>query len=234
MKKINYLGMMVLSFSVCADSDNSWNGCYLGAHGGSANVDNHFVATFFAEEPLNKDIGSVDDSSGIYGLQAGCRMQLSNSDWVLGFKVSGSEGDTNAKHLYIEGTSENNYVSYQSENLATISAQLGFLLSDVSLLYMNLGYGQVQMLVQDTDPTYYRGPIFFQNKRTLEDVLVGVGYEHRLSDHWSVFAEYNRIDFGKDRDVPLHDLSNFWDINDYTADISHDMDFFQLGVNFSF
>lgn len=232
MKTIKYLSLLAVSLTVNAE-DHSWDGCYFGAHGGSANVDNQFVATFFAEEPLNKDIGSVDDSAGIYGLQAGCRMQL-DSDWVLGFKLSGSEGDTHAKHLYIEGTSENNYVSYKSENLATLSAQLGYLLSDASLLYMNLGYGQMQMLVQDTDPTYYRGAIFFQNKRTLEDVMLGVGYEYRLSDHWSVFAEYNRIDFGKDRDVPLHDLSNFWDINDYTADISHDMDFFQLGVNFNF
>ncbi len=232
MKKIKYLGLLAVSLSIHAE-EHAWDGCYLGAHGGSANVDNHFVATFFEGESIDSDIGTVDDSGGIYGLQAGCRMQL-NSDWVLGFKISGSEGDSQSKHLYIDGTSENNYVSYQSENLSTVSAQLGFLLADDSLLYMNLGYGQLQMLVQDTDPTYFRGPIFFQNKRTIEDVLVGVGYEHRLSDHWSVFAEYNRIDFGTDRDVPLHDFSNFWDINDYTADISHDLDFFQLGVNFSF
>lgn len=234
MKKISLVSMLALSASsIAAEENRLWNQCYLGAHAGSANVENHFVGTFFEGEVINTDLGTVKDDGMQYGLQVGCRMQL-NDHWVLGGKISASDGETDAKHLYLGGTSVNNYVAYESKNLSSISGQLGFLLTDNSLLYLNLGYGQIQMTIQDTDPTYYRGEIFFQNKRTLNDLLLGVGFEHRFNGHWSLFLEYNQIDFGTDRNVPLNDYSNFWDINDYTADISHDMNYFQVGLNYNF
>ncbi len=234
MKSIKYAGLLAVSFSAFgAEKSMDWSGCFIGAHGGTARIDNHFVGTFFEGESYNDNLGTVESDGEFFGLQAGCRMQFS-SDWVLGFRISGSDGETDARHLYINGTGPDNFVSYESDNLASISGQLGFLLSDASLLYMNLGYGQIQMTVQDTDPFYQPGAIFFQNKRTLDDLVVGIGYEYRFSDHWSVFAEYNQIDFGTDRSVSLNDFSDYWDINDYTADIEHDMDYFQLGVNFNF
>ena len=105
-------------------------------------------------------------------------------------------------------------------------------MSDTSLIYLNLGYGQIGMTIEDTDPNYQR-PIYFQHIKTQRDLLFGLGYEYRFNKNWSLFAEYNQIDFGTDRGVVLNDLSD-WEIDDYTADISHEMTYFKIGVNFSF
>ncbi|MCX7546238.1 outer membrane protein [Marinicella gelatinilytica] len=231
MKVYKYISLLGLSFSAMTVSANKWNGCYAGIHAGTAEVDNRFVTTYFAEEEYNDDLGSVEGDGEFFGVQAGCRMQF-NNNWLIGARISASHGDTHAKHLYINGTGPTNFVSYQSDDLITLTGQLGFLISDKSLLYMNLGFGQIEMLIEDTDPNYQR-PIYFQHKKTQRDLLLGVGYEYRFNRHWSLFAEYNQIDFGTDRGVVLNDLSD-WEIHDYTADISHDMDYFKLAVNFSF
>ncbi|GAA4808736.1 hypothetical protein GCM10011365_16800 [Marinicella pacifica] len=230
MRSFKYLGLLALSCSAMAASDD-WRGCYVGVHGGSAEVDSSYRGVFFVGDVINDNLGTVSGDGEFFGAQVGCRMLVSDN-WVLGLRLSGSDGDTNARHPYINGTSPTNYVSYDADNLVTLSGQFGFLLSEASLLYVNLGYGQIDMLVEDTDPNYQE-PIYFQHKDTLDDVMVGVGFEYRFNANWSVFAEYNQIDFGTERNVLLTDLST-WDIDDYQADIGHEMDFFKLGVNFQF
>jgi opacity protein-like surface antigen len=232
MKNATYIGLIALGFSATATADNdTWNGCFAGLHGGFAQVESSFRGTFFAGGPIDDDLGSVEGDGEFFGAQLGCRFQLGDS-WVLGLRLSGSEGETDARHLYINGTGPTNFVSYESENLAALTSQLGVLIGDRSLVYLNLGYGRIDMLVEDTDPEYEE-PIYFRRRDTLSDIMLGVGYEYRFSDRWSVFAEYNQIDFGTERDALLTDLST-WDINDYTADIGHEMDFVKLGVNFTF
>jgi opacity protein-like surface antigen len=234
MKNICAISLLVFGTSaLAAEGNRLWNQCYVGAHAGSASVENHFVGTFFAEEVINDDLGAKKGDGEQFGIQVGCRKQLSDQ-WVLGMKVSGSEGKNESKQIYLGGTGINNFVSYESNNYSSISGQIGFLLSDNSLLYLNLGYGQVQLTIEDSDPTYIPEPILFRNKRTLNDVLLGLGFEHRFNNQWSLFAEYNQINFGSDRNVVFNDLSNYWDIDDYTATVSHDMNYFQVGLNYNF
>ena len=232
MNVIKYIGLTAFGLSAVAAADTEkWSGCFVGLHGGFAQVESSFRGTFFVGGAIDDDLGSVEGDGEFFGAQAGCRLRFSDN-WVLGLRVGGSKGKTNARHLYINGTGPTNFVSYESKDLATLTSQLGFLISEDSLVYLNLGYGRIDMLVEDTDPNYHE-PIYFQRKDTLSDFMVGIGYEYRFSDRWSAFAEYNRIDFGTERDALLTDLST-WDINDYTADIGHEIDFFKLGVNFSF
>lgn len=232
MKSMKYIGLTALGLSATATADTeSWSGCFVGLHAGLAQVESSFTGTYFAGGAIDDDLGSVEGDDEFLGAQAGCRLQLGDH-WVLGLRIDGSRAETNARHLYINGTGPTNFVSYESEDLATLTSQLGFLINERSLIYLNLGYGRIDMLVEDTDPDYLE-PIYFQRKDRLSDLMVGVGFEYRFNDRWSAFGEYNRIDFGTERDAPLTDLST-WDINDYTADIGHEMDFFKLGVNFSF
>ena len=207
---------------------NDWSGCYIGASASILESSNQWTTDIFQGEVLNENAGSADADDEAIGIQFGCNF-LESEDWVFGAKILATDNKLNASHLYIGGRGADNFLSYETEDVVSIIGRIGFKASDNGLIYGNLGYTQSSHVYTDTAQTPF---VFsFRNRESQRGILLGVGYEHMLSNEFSIFAEYNYTDLG-DNNVMLEDL--IAPPTEYRANIDQDLSQFNLGINFNF
>lgn len=211
--------------------DNTWKGCYIGGFAGFTENANQWTTTFIQGEALNQNAGSKDADDTAIGAQLGCDF-FEDENWVVGVKIAASDAKLEATHLYQGGTGPLNTVTYKTDDVVSLIGRFGFKMSDDGLLYGQLGYTQTSNSYEDND-VGFNPTIAFSKRLSRSGVLIGVGYEHRLTDQFSLFAEYNYTDLGKERNVNLIDNSSV-NIFDYEATFDQDIAQFNLGVNFSF
>jgi outer membrane immunogenic protein len=145
-----------------------WTGLYIGAHVGG-------VASSETVDGL-----STDPSGVTGGLQAGYNFQIAPA-WLVG--IEGELSWTNADGTVDRFKSKHNWYD-------TVDARLGYILPWHG--WMVYGKAGAAWMNQDLS-----NPVSTDNL-TRSGWNVGVGAEYLIAPQWSVKAEYNFLDFGKD------------------------------------
>jgi outer membrane immunogenic protein len=180
----------------------NWTGCYIGGHvgGGWFRDDQTRVGIVplpgaAPGAPLNNDFGSGRGSSFIGGGQAGCDYQFANT-WVVGIQGMGSFGRLRETHV------NPSFPTFFSEttikHLITATGRVGYLVVPEVLLYVKGGAAWTRAEHVSTGTV----PIVFLSESATSDRFgwtVGGGLEWMFAQGWSVFAEYNYLDFGTER-----------------------------------
>lgn len=227
---MKYKTLIFASLLAAQSQAADWSGCYVGASASYMESSNQWTTNLFQAQILNQDAGSVEADDTALGLQFGCNF-LESETWVFGLKLAASDNTLSASHIYQDPTStlQDNLLTYQIEDVVSLIGRVGFKASDNGLIYGNLGYTQSSHDYRDMAQT----PLVFsfRKRESQRGVLIGVGYEHMLTNDFSLFAEYNYTDLG-DNDIDLVDLIAAPTI--YNATVDQDISQINVGVNFNF
>jgi len=201
--------------------EENWEGFYVGAYIGGANIDNHI------RDVDNLNGGArfrIHDVSFLWGGQAGYNLQRSNI--VFGIEVDIGQTDFHTRRFdpnFIGGT----FSGLEGGTVGDVTGRLGASLGPI-LLYAKGGYA------------FFDGDVFVDNHLggfgggrafapTFNGWTVGGGAEFKLSPAWIVKVEYLHYEFGTE-DATLHTPlnGNFRYSNDLTADAV------KVGLNYYF
>jgi outer membrane immunogenic protein len=217
---------------VHVDPGYNWSGFYIGGHIGSAWIQE--PATYLGTTGIPLDpvgtVYSANRNGFLGGLQAGYSYQMQNI--VLG--VTGDFSWTNAS--IDNATTAVFFPAATVHTLArtnwygTIAGRLGFAVNNV-LLYAKGG-------VAFTEETYGGNAVaggavvssFNNLTSTRTGYVVGAGIEYGISPNWTVFAEYNYLDFGT-RNYTLVSTTAGFTVN---LDVKDRVDMFKGGLNYKF
>jgi len=228
-KTLLLTGFFAINLTPNAQAQNKdWSGCYVGASASIMESSNQWTTNLFQGDSPYANAGSADADDTAAALQLGCNF-LESDNWVFGAKLAAGDNKLNASHVYQGGTGPDNLLFYQIEDVVSLIGRIGFKASDNGLIYGNLGYTQSSHEYRDMAET----PLVFsfQKRESQRGLLIGVGYEHMLSNNFSLFAEYNYTDLG-DNDFDLEDLIAAPTI--YNATVDQDLSQINLGVNYNF
>jgi outer membrane autotransporter protein len=174
----------------------TWNGFYVGG----------FLGGVTSNETATDPFGftaSPDPSGFLGGVQAGYNYQVA-PNWLIGIEgelgwtsASGSSNGFNSDHRWYD----------------TLSGRLGYVLPAGWLLYAKGGAAWMN--------ADYSVPGLSVNI-TRDGWNIGAGAEFMLAPQWSVKAEYNFLDFGKDSIFPI------------AATVDTQVHEFKVGVNYHF
>jgi outer membrane immunogenic protein len=160
----------------------SWNGCYLGVHGGGG-----WQASSFVNE------GGIASGVGVLGgVQAGCNYQI--KQFVIG--VEGEFWGSTLKDRSFDGFGTGSFEA-RSRNLwdAALSVRAGLAI-ERALVYGKLGavWGRFEYSVNNPHGGDHLPTV--DGKGDFVGVLIGVGFDYALTDKWIARFEYNYIDYG--------------------------------------
>ncbi|OYW52175.1 MAG: hypothetical protein B7Y80_20465 [Hyphomicrobium sp. 32-62-53] len=212
-----------------------WTGCYLGANIGAGWQ--HAATTFFDPADAPFDNGSHTGSGAVGGGQIGCDLQRSR--FVMGvqgmFNAAGIDGSNTVPSF------EENTVASEANWFASITGRLGVTLRPNTLLYAK---GGVAWIDNDFSDTCYADAGFCGTdngdnfaafgSNTATGWVVGGGIEHAWNNNWSMFIEYNYMNFGNERTTLVDSLNAFNDQPTWQS--SHDLESHLLlvGLNYKF
>jgi outer membrane immunogenic protein len=174
-----------------------WTGCYLGANVGAAS-DRATFADFNPLFPSSLDLGSARATSALGGGQIGCDYQAGN--WVFGLQGMGEATSLRGTSHYLPGPTDprlNNIYDTSSRisSLVTATARLGYAIQPQVLIYAKAGGAWMRSTLDYT--VNGMGVTFpYTGSETRTGWTAGGGVEFLIAPNWSVFAEYNYIDFG--------------------------------------
>lgn len=154
----------------------SWEGQYIGVHGGYA----------WARDDITiiGGIGEVSPSGGVIGLQFGYNHHLSRN-WVVGYEIDASFGDLNAT-----GVNGGFTPLLEINAFGTARSRLGYA-NGPWLLYATGGLAWANTRVSNG--------VAFDLERPQVGYAVGGGVEYAFSQNWSAKVEYLFADLGKTR-----------------------------------
>jgi outer membrane immunogenic protein len=179
----------------------NWTGCYIGGNvgGGSARTEQTQVAKVGGPAIIpNNDFGRSEKWDVIGGGQVGCDYQFAGN-WVVGVQAMADAGNLRTSHVVptafpgfpVGAFISNNRVNYT----VTATGRIGYLFAPQVLAYVKGGAAWAN---QDhnfigTIPTTFLS-------ESANDVdrfgwTVGGGLEWMFAPGWSVFGEYNYMDF---------------------------------------
>lgn len=163
-----------------------WMGCSLGANLGVGwqNSDDSFDAGNY----------SINSASGVIGGgQIGCDYQVNN--WVLGLQGMFDGASMNESRTLELGLFNPEILNPEAKWFATLTGRIGYSLSPNLLAYVKGGAAWVHN--NYTVSGVYNGndPFSVQGDGTASGWTVGGGLEKALDAKWSIYAEYNYMDF---------------------------------------
>jgi outer membrane immunogenic protein len=161
---------------------SSWEGFYVGAHGGYASGD---VDVFVA----GGGPGSGSPKGGFGGIQLGYNY-LITPNWLLGYEVDASFGDVN------DTTSPLTPSSFKVDTFGTGRARLGYV-HGAWLLYGTVGMAWAKPEWSAVAVT------LIENDRVHIGWAGGLGVEYAFLPNWSAKVEYLYADFGETRRTVL-------------------------------
>lgn len=180
----------------------NWTGCYIGGNigGGWHKIEQTGVSQVGGVAivpPLA--FGSSEDSQFIGGAQIGCDYQFAGN-WVVGVQGMFDFGNINSRNnnpadLRLAGF----YQQSRTRDIFTGTARLGYLFAPQVLGYVKGGgaWTNTSTQVFGTIPTTFLSE-FASSDRS--GWTIGGGLEWMFAPNWSVFGEYNYMDFGR-RDI---------------------------------
>jgi outer membrane immunogenic protein len=211
----------------------SWTGCYLGANIGGGSQSSE---TIFAGDPEVAGLfnnGSNTASGIIGGGQIGCDYQ--RGKFVFGIQGMFDATDLDGGNSYTEGVGLSS-TRTEAEWFATLTGRLGIAVTPMTLIYAKGGLAWVSNEYTDNCVTTCSNAEGANPKYvglgndTRTGWLIGGGLEHALDDRWSVFAEYNYMDFGSETTKITEQSAGYSWQNDY----DHDIHAVMVGVNLRF
>jgi outer membrane immunogenic protein len=174
----------------------NWTGCYIGGNVGGgwertrqtqiAKVDGSIVG-------LNNDFGSSTGSAFIGGGQIGCDYQFANS-WVVGIQAMYDYGRITSSHIAPAFPTFNENI--RVKDMWTVTGRVGYLFTPQLLGYVKGGgaWTSVDYVTNGTVPVVFNSENAFGVNRS--GWTVGAGLEWMFAPSWSVFGEFNYMDFG--------------------------------------
>ncbi|QWG21403.1 outer membrane beta-barrel protein [Bradyrhizobium sediminis] len=174
----------------------NWTGCYIGGNvgGGWARTGQDQIGkvdgTVFVP-PGN--FGSSEGSDFIGGVQIGCDYQFAGN-WVLGVQGMFDFGNIDSEHTLPAFPAF--YSANSTKNVFTLTGRLGYLFAPQVLAYVKGGGAWARI----DHSVYGFGPPAFLSESAggvdRSGWTVGGGLEWMFAPGWSVFGEYNYMDFG--------------------------------------
>lgn len=175
-----------------------WTGCYLGANvGGGSDRAAFFDAT--PPRPSGLDHGTARGTGALGGGQFGCDYQAGN--WVLGLQGMVEATSLNGTSHFVPGPADPQSpnildMRVRTSSLATATARLGYAIHPQVLVYVKGGGAWMQSSVDYTITGMGAFTFPFTGSDTRTGWTAGGGVEFLIAPNWSVFAEYNYLDFG--------------------------------------
>jgi outer membrane immunogenic protein len=165
----------------------NWTGCYLGANvgGGWVHTRQDFAPPF---------AGLLSDSQGsgvIGGAQVGCDYQFDR--FVIGAQGQFDFGRIDSSAVVPVAPTFTS--AAQTKQMFTATARVGYLVAPSVLAYVKGGgaWAKTDLTVTGSVPVTFLSESATVNR---SGWTVGGGAEWMFSPGWSVFAEYNHMDFG--------------------------------------
>lgn len=206
----------------------TWTGFYLGGHLGAGWTSHGIREEFFGTE-----WGGSSDATFLGGGQIGYNWQINS--FVLGFEadVAGIANRSRSDAIVIPGVGLIAVDGHGGGNwVATVAARLGFAI-DRTLLYGKVGYGWVNGSGDATVTNLTTGASYALGfDGTRDGLLLGAGIEYAFTNNWTVKAEYNWIDTGKNRTFVVP-AGNFL-AGDTFSSTGRDASIFKVGFNYIF
>jgi outer membrane immunogenic protein len=174
----------------------NWTGCYIGGNvGGGWAKQNQFRVDSIGVGPTPQNYGSESDSAFIGGGQIGCDYQFAGS-WVVGVQgmfdwgnISGSHASGSFGGVPLSGT-----MFDKTKYIDTATVRLGYLFAPQVLGYVKGGAAWTN----SSDALFGVPGNFLSEQASWSSTgwTVGGGVEWMFAPGWSVFGEYNYMDFG--------------------------------------
>jgi outer membrane immunogenic protein len=182
--------------AVAAAPVMSWTGCYIGGNVGvaSAKTDQIQIAKVTGLPIVpNNSFGGSDASDFTGGGQIGCDYQFSNG-FVVGVQGMYNFADINSTHVV---TAFPTFISNNNtKDIWTLTGRVGLAFVPQLLGYVKGGgaWARSDHAISGTVPAPFLSETARQDR---QGYTLGVGMEWMFSPGWSVFAEYNYLDFGR-------------------------------------
>ena len=207
----------------------AWTGCYVGGNVGGG-WDRQDYTNVNPRRLPNFDLGAERNSGVVGGGQVGCDYQAGS--WVFGaqgmFEAAGLRGSNRA----VPGPADPQFpnvfdLSARTSWVTTATLRVGYAVVPQALLYVKGGaawtHGNLDYTITGMGVANYTGG------ETRSGWVIGGGLEYLFAPNWSVFAEYNHMDFGTQT---LNTLDAFGFIEPIR--VSRRIDTAMAGVNFRF
>jgi outer membrane immunogenic protein len=177
----------------------NWSGCYIGGNVGAgwARVSQSQVAKVNGVPIVPPgDFGAGQDTGIVGGGQIGCDYQFA-STWVVGVQGMFNWTDHESTHAITAFPTFN--ATDRMKGAVTATARLGYLFAPSVLGYVKGGvaFTRVDSAINGTVPAPFLSETASYDRTGW---TVGGGIEWMFAKGWSVFGEYNYLDFGT-RDV---------------------------------
>ncbi len=207
----------------------SWTGCYLGVNIGGGWQKNS------AYDPFLLGYAGGETASGVVGGgQIGCDYQ--SGPWVFGVQGMFDGAGIKSSHLNPLAPTGTETMGTNTSWFATETARIGYTVTPQTLLYVKGGAAEASFRYTDNDPTVsppvllgYTSPYFGNANATRFGWTVGVGVEWAFTPNWTVFLEYNYMDFSTNST-----LFNYTDGIPYTYNETNRLQTVLVGVNYRF
>ena len=169
----------------------SWTGCYIGGNvgGGWTHINSGGVAFAGVPNPFI-DYGSQNGSSVIGGGQIGCDYQFA-SNWVVGIQGQGDFGTINSSNAVAAFPGIT--AQFKVKDIETLTGRVGYVVAPTVLAYVKGGVAWAGA----SGAALLSGGIAGKSADfAMTGYVVGGGLEWMFAPGWSVFGEYNYMDFG--------------------------------------
>ncbi len=179
MKKYFLLAIFAFFATSTAMAQSTFNGLYVGAAGGYSSGKTHF------SDGVTNSVTSANFDSPVWDIDAGLGHSILHFFYLgLGAKY---QGFTDAK------VSKND-TKVDVDNAAFIVLTPGILITQRTLLYANLGLGQVN--ANYSQDSLIKNATSIDGPHESWSAIYGIGLKRGLNDYISLGAEFNHVDAG--------------------------------------
>lgn len=204
----------------------NWSGCYVGANVGYGWQKSKTVDADGSIDPVGFNGGSDTGTGMVAGGQLGCDYQSSN--WVFGVQGMFHWANISGSHDWSSAPGE--ALRTEASWFGTATGRVGYAVQPQTLLYVKGGAAWVHNKYSDNCPGVgCGGPFAGIASATRVGWTIGGGAEYAFRPNWSVFAEYNYMDFGTN-----NTLLTYVPASVYTYAYSHTLQTVMVGVNYRF
>jgi len=176
---------------VYAPAPISWTGCYVGGNVGGGWDRFSAGQVGFAGVPTPfVDFGSQNGSSFIGGGQIGCDYQFASS-WVIGIQGQAEFGTFNSSNAVTAFPGVT--AQFKTTNFETLTGRVGYAVAPAVLAYVKGGAAWTRAYGAAVVTGGFVGE---SANFGMTGYTVGGGLEWMFAPGWSVFGEYNYMNFG--------------------------------------
>lgn len=223
-----------------------WGGLYVGGWSGLAwggekasfpNDAVNSIVNLPISQPLDVSSGSRNAKSGASGGTLGYNYQA--GAWILG-----AEAEAGVANLNAANTSTSFPISQRSHTdfIGTLGARFGHSWDNLLVfgkvggswshnVYSDAGVADITSAAPGSPPeTIPAGVQLAKTASNRFGLMLGAGFEYALSPRWSLKAQYEYLDFGRERITFLPTAAT---MQPFDQDIRRNASIFQIGLNYN-